>query len=261
MRTWPACDSVLFWCTRCALSWVMPNRISHALFLSLAFLPAACATRTGPDGQSQMRFDPRYLAKTEIDRVIDADRAEIMAGMKRVAEKLYKRNPREWRKAGLANREAAINRLFVGSLDFPELGGRREGAAALFAFNPDYQGDRVLAVMAGLLGMVHAAFEHKDDFYVLDDLNEQKLYNCARNIEIAIWKMSSTKVGNGEPLLFSNELDPNNPNTSFEREFGRVIGLLELLAKVVADKHGRSITRFTQSLATAVFLPVSALGI
>ena len=73
--------------------------------------------------------------------------------------------------------------------------------------------------------------------------------------------MSSTKAGSGGPLLLSNELDPNNPNTSFEREFGRVIGLLELLAIVVADKHGRSITRFTQSIATAVFLPVSALGI
>ena len=239
----------------------MLNPLAPALLVSLAFLPAACATRTGSDGQSEMRFDPRYLAKTEIDRVIDADRAEIMAGMKRIAEKLYKRNPREWKKAGLPNREAAINRLFAGRLDFPELGGRREGAAAMFAFSPDYQGDRVLAVMAGLLGMVHAAFEHKDDFYVLDALNEQKLYNCARNIEIAIWKMSSTKAGSGELLLLSNELDPNNPNTSFEREFGRVIGLLELLAIVVADKHGRSITRFTQSIATAVFLPVGALGI
>ena len=57
--------------------------------------------------------------------------------------------------------------------------------------------------MAGLLGMVYAAFEHKDDFYVLDDLNEQKLYNCARNIEIAIWKMSSTKTASGEPLLIT----------------------------------------------------------
>ena len=115
--------------------------------------------------------------------------------------------------------------------------------------------------MSGLLGMVYAAFEHNDDFYVLDDLNEQKLYNCARNIEIAIWKMSSTRLGNGDPMLLSNELDPSNPNTSFEREFGRVIGLLELLSKVVADKHGRSITRLTQNLATAVFLPVSALGL
>lgn len=239
----------------------MPVRLAHALIVLLALFLAACATRVGPDGQSEMQFAPRFLAKTDIDRVIDADRAEIIAGMKRIAEKLYKRNPREWKKAGLPNREAAIDRLFAGPLDFPELHGLHEGAAALFAFSPDYQGDRVLAVMAGLLGMVQAAFEHKDDFYVLDDLNEQKLYNCARNIEIAIWKMSSTKAGNGDPLLLSNELDPSNPNISFAREFGRVIGLLELLAKVVADKHGRSITRFTQSLATALFLPVSALGI
>jgi len=110
--------------------------------------------------------------------------------------------------------------------------------------------------MAGLLGMVYAAFEHKDDFYILDSLNEQKLYNCARNVEIAIWKMSSTKNANGELLLLSNELNPNNPNLSFEREFGRVIGLLDFLSQIVADKNGRTVTRFTQSLATAVFLPV-----
>ena len=152
-------------------------------------------------------------------------------------------------------------RLFSGTIDFPELEGRREGAAALYAFDPAYQGDRVLAVMAGLLGMVYAAFEHKQEFFVLDDLNEQKLYNCARNVEIAIWKMSSTRDANGAPLLLSNELDPNQPNLSFEREFGRIIGGLDTLSKIVADKHGRTVTRLTQSLATAIFLPVGALGI
>ncbi len=151
-------------------------------------------------------------------------------------------------------------RLFAGDLNFPELEGAREGTAAMLAFNPRYQGDRVLAVMAGVLGMVDAAFEHKADFYVLDDLDEQKLYNCARNIEIAVWKMSSTRTANGQFQLVSNELDPNNPNLSFEREFGRVIGLLDFMAKIVADKHGRSITRLTQSIATSVFLPVGALG-
>ena len=60
------------------------------------------------------------------------------------------------------------------TLDFPELEGRREGAAML-AFREDYTGDRVLALMAGLLMMVYSAFEDKDDFYILDDLNEQ---NC-----------------------------------------------------------------------------------
>ena len=236
------------------------QRLAALLLALTALLLAACATRVGPGGQKENRFDPRYLAKSEIDRVADTSRAEVVLGLRRVAEKLYKRNPKEWKKSGQANVEAALERLFSGRVDFPELEGRREGAAVLHGFNASYQGDRVLAVMAGLLGMSYAAFEEKDDFYMLDDLSEQKLYNCARNIEIAVWKLSSTKNGNGEFVLVSNELDPNNPNLSFEREFGRVIGLLDFLSKIVADKHGRTITRFTQSVATAVFLPVSALG-
>lgn len=239
----------------------MVNPFVLSLLVLMAFLPTACATRVTSDGQKETRFDPRLLAKTEIDRVIDANRAEIVAGLQRIAEKLYKRNPREWRKTGLSSMQAAVERLFAGRLDFPELEGRREGAAALFAFSPDYRGDRVGGLLAGLLGMVYAAFENKKDFYVLDDLDEQKLYNCARNVEIAVWKLSSSRNAAGELLLLSNESDPNNPNLSFEREFGRLIGLLDFMSKVVADKHGRSLTRFTQSIATAVFLPVGALGI
>lgn len=253
---------------------MLQKRLVTTFLILTTLLLGACANRAGPGGKMENRFDPRYLAKSEIDRVIDTNRTEVMAGLRRIAEKLYKRNPKEWQKSGQAGIEPALERLFSGRTDFPELEGRREGAAALHAFSASYKGDRVLALMAGLLGMSYAAFEHKDDFYLLDDLNEQKLYNCARNIEIAIWKMSSTKKGgnvggnsggNGddshEPILLSNELDPNNPNLTFEREFGRIIGLLDFLSKVVADKNGRTITRFTQSLATALFLPVSALGI
>lgn len=239
----------------------MPIAPAFLLFFLTFFSLAGCATKVGAGGQKETRFEPRYLAKTEIDRVIDANRAEVMAGLRRVADKLYRRNPAEWKKSGMSSREAALNRLFSGKVDFPELEGRREGAATLRAFSADYPGDRVLAVVAGLIGMVDAAFEHKDDFYVLDDLNEQKLHNCARNVEIAVWKMSSARTAGGQTLLVSNELDPANPNLSFEREFGRIIGLLDFMSNVVADKHGRSVTRLTQSIATAVFLPVGALGI
>lgn len=235
-------------------------------FLSLptVFLPlllfAACATRIGADGKKETVVDARYLAKTDVDRIIDTVRGEVIAGLRRFAEKLYRRNPKEWKKSGQPSAEAAVARLFASPrLDFPELEGRREGAAAMLAFREDYGGDRVLALMAGLLAMVYAAFENKDDFYMLDALDEQKLYNCARNLEIAMWKLGATRTAGGEPVLLSNELDPNNRNLSFEREFGRILGLLDLLAKVVADKHGRAVSRFTQSLASAVFLPVSAV--
>ncbi|MDR3221000.1 MAG: hypothetical protein LBU46_03185 [Candidatus Accumulibacter sp.] len=237
----------------------MPKVFVYLLFFLTLFTLNGCVTKADADGQ-EMRFDPRYLVKTDIDRVIDASRAEVMTGLRRVAEKLYRRNPAEWKKSGQPSLDAALDRLFSRSVDFPELNGRQEGAAVLYAFSAEYPGDRVLAVMAGLSGMVDAAFEHKDFFYVLDGLDERKLYNCARNIEIAVWKMSSTRGADGRVLLVSNELDRDNPNLSFEREFGRVIGLLDFLATIVADQHGRTITRLTQNVATAVFLPVGALG-
>lgn len=229
------------------------------ILLPLVFV-AACATKLGAGGKTETVVDARYLAKTDVDRIIDTVRGEVLAGLRRFADKLYRRNPREWKKGGQPGVEAAVARIFSSRrLDFPELEGRREGAAAMLAFREDYAGDRVLALMAGLVAMVHAAFEDKDDFYLLDDLNEQKLYNCARNLEIAMWKLASAKSASGELLLLSNELDPNNRNLSFEREFGRIVGLLDLLAKVVADKHGRAVSRITQNIASAVFLPVGAI--
>jgi hypothetical protein len=231
------------------------------ILLPLVFV-AACATRMGVGGKTETVVDPKLLAKGDIDRVIDAARAEIVGGIFRFAEKLYRRNPRELKKGSSPTMEAALQRLRRSKLlDFPELEGLREGAAASLAFREDYAGDRVLALMSGLLMMVYAAFEDTDDFYVLDDLNEQKLYNCARNLEIAMWKLGNAKFANGELMLLSNELDPANRNLSFEREFGRITGVLDFLAKVVADKHGRIISRVAQSMATAIFLPVGALGI
>lgn len=228
------------------------------LFSVLCLLPLGCTTRGGAGSGGELHFDPRYLVKTEIDRVIDANRVEVMAALRRVAEKLYRRNPSEWKKAGQPNLDAALERLFSGTTDFPELNGQREGAAALYAFRADYPGDRVLALMAGLIDMVDAAFERKDFFYALDTLDEQKLYNCARNVEIAVWKLSSTRGADGRAQLVSNELDQANPNLSFEREFGRIIGLLDFLATIVADRHGRSLTRLTQVIATSIFLPVGS---
>ena len=105
--------------------------------------------------------------------------------------------------------------------------------------------------------MTDAAFEHKNEFYILDGLDERKLYNCARNMEIAVWKLSGDRNPAGQLYLLSNELDPANPNISFEREFGREIALHDLMAKIVADRNGRGFSRATQSVASTIFLPVS----
>jgi len=226
------------------------------LILSLA----GCATKMGKDGRTQSTVDAKYLAKTEVDRIADTVRSEVQDGLRRIADKLYKRNPREWKKAGMDSREAALARLVNRKLrSLPELGGLREGQAAALAFSESYEGDRVAALMFGLLTMTDAAFEHKEEFYILDSLNEQKLYNCARNMEIAVWKLADDRDRAGQLYLLSNELDPANRNLSFEREFGREIGLLDLMATVVADRNGRGLSRVGQSVVSTIFLPVGFL--
>lgn len=228
-----------------------------ALALALLLVLGACQTRLGRDGRSESKVDAKYLLKTEVDRIADATRDEVVEGLLLIADKLYKRNPREWRKAGLSSREAAVLRLRQRlQQSWPELQGRRERLAASDAFAEAYAGDRVAALMYGLLTMIDAAYEHKQEFFMLDSLNEIKLFNAARNMEIAIWKLGQDRLANGELVLLSNELDPANRNLSFEREFGRVIGLLDFMARVVADRNGRTLSRVTQSVATAIFLPV-----
>ncbi|KAB2927721.1 MAG: hypothetical protein F9K30_03060 [Dechloromonas sp.] len=232
----------------------------YRLAFAMVLLLAGCATELNRAGRTESRVDVKYLAKTEIDRVADANRSELVDGLLLIADKLYKRNPKEWRKGGQPSREAAVDRLRRRHFhSWPELGGRREGQAAALAFTEVYDGDRVAALVFGLLTMVDAAFEHKEEFFILDGLNEMKLYNCARNMEIAIWKLGNDRNMAGQLFLLSNELDPANRNLSFEREFGRQTGLLDFMARIVADRNGRTLSRLTQSVVSSVFLPVSFL--
>ena len=231
----------------------------HWLAILPLLLVAGCSTKMGKDGRTETTVDAKYLVKTEVDRIADTVRSDTVDGLLLIADKLYKRNPREWKKSA-PSREAAVHRLKMRQYkSFPELGGMREGQAAALAFSEIYDGDRVLALMFGLLTMTDAAFEHKDEFYILDALDERKLYNSARNMEIAIWKLSGDRNAAGELFLLSNELDPANRNLSFEREFGRIMGLLDFLAKVVADRNGRNFSRLTHTVASTIFLPVSFL--
>lgn len=221
---------------------------------------SGCVTKLDKTGHTETNVDIKYLAKGEVDRIADTARSEVISGLMMIADKLYRRNPKEWRKVGLNSREEALARLKNRYYKvLPELGGLREGQASAMAFNENYGGDRVGALMLGLLTMVDAAFEYKEEFYILDSLNEQKLFNTARNMEVAVWKLGHDLDSSGNLFLLSNELDPTNRNISFEREFGRVMGILDFMAKIVADRNGRLLSRFTHGVVSTVFFPVSFL--
>jgi len=230
------------------------------LLLALACLAAACGTTQTADGRSQPTLEPAQLAKTDIDRVAEAHRREVFASLRLLAEKLYKRNPREWKKAGHASIDAALAKLFdpATAWRLPQLVGKSGSEAVLLAFGADYPGDRVGAYIAGLGAMLHVAFNAKTEFFVVDDLDPQRLHNAARNLEIAAWKLANSRDASGSLLLLSNEIGPV-ANLSFEREFGKMIGSLDVLSKIIADKTNRTVVKVIQSLATAVFLPLPSL--
>ena len=229
--------------------------------LLLAQLLSACAANRHPDGKTASPgFTPAQFAKTDIDRIAEAHERELQASLKLLAEKLYKRNPKEWKKGGWSRPEEPVERLFgkAHNWHFPELEGKFGAEAVQLSLKADYNGDRVFAFVAGLGGMVLAAFNDRYEFFMTDDLDAQKLYNAARNVEIAVWKLAHDHGVEGELLLLSNETGPAT-NLSFEREFGKIIGNLDLMSNTIADKNNRTVVKVMQSMATAVFLPIAGL--
>ena len=178
--------------------------------------------------------------------------------LKELMIKLYKRNPRELRKAELKLPEEHIVRLFDLAHDwnFAELQGKHDIEAIKLTFDDRYQGDRVFAFIAGLYSMVMKSYDYKSEFYLFDSVDPQTLYNCARNIEIAVWRLSNKYDSNGELFLYSNSLPGEDVNLSYERLFGKLIATQDNIALIVAGKKNRTLKKVIQRMATAVFIPI-----
>ena len=173
--------------------------------------------------------------------------------------KLYKRNPRELKKSPYKIADENIVRLFdlKHTWDFPELEGTHDIESIRLVFNDEYEGDRVFAFVSGLMSMIMKSYNYKSKFYIIDSVDPQKLYNCARNIEIAMWKLSNDYDSAGKLFLISNSLpDDKIRNLSYERLFGKLIATQDNMAIILANKKQRGIKKIIQNMATAVFLPI-----
>ena len=219
--------------------------------------PAAPSTGHRPPPR-EAPFSAGELLKSDIDAVAEVHLRESIASAKLLMQKLYRRNPRELRKDSAATLEIAVARAFDPrhAWRFPELSNLRGIEALQLAFRPDFAGDRVFAFGVGLGSMIAQAYNDKTQFYLTDSLDAQRLYNAARNVEIAAWKLANARGPNGEPMLLSNEMAAPTPNLSFEREIGKLVAYQDTLALVIAQRTNRTIRRFSQSLATATFLPL-----
>lgn len=233
---------------------------------------AGCMNAPTDPNLNSKPFRVEDLAKTDIDQVAELHLQATRDELAKLMRKLYRRNPTQWRRAGKPSAEFAVQRVFRPARvpDFVELEGRRGVKAIRLAFDESYRGDRVLAYVAGLMAMVDSAYGNKRKFFVLDELDAQKLYNCARNLETAAWLLRSTRNANGEPYLYSYSPYPGageatvdtkaaleNLNLSFERLFGKLISQQDLIAQIIANRSNRTIRTVVHRVVGAVvFLPI-----
>jgi hypothetical protein len=244
-------DMLAQWPVRARL-WTAP------LFTSLVLL-TACATPPAPIVRGEAPSTPMStaeLAQSDSNRIATLGMRDNLASLILLADKLYRRNPAEWRKSS-PSREVALARLtsaIDNSSGWPDLLGKRDIAALSIALGADFRGDRVAAFIYASADMLITAHGNKTVFYLTDSLDAQYVYNAARNIEIAVWLLASRKNAQGLPLLLSDEIGGREHNLSFEREFGKVIGRLDLLASVLTEKYRRSAITYVQNLLGGTFL-------
>lgn len=204
-----------------------------------------------------IQSDPNRMANLEIRDNLDT--------LYLLMDKLYKRNPTEWKKSGITSREEAearVRQAIDEHTPLPSLDVRDTKAMQL-ALDPHFQGDRVGTLIYGIGDMLITAHGGKRVQYLIDGLDAQRVYNAARNVEIAMWLLAQRKDTSGHPLLLSNELSDRGRNLSFERLFGTIIGRTDLVAEFTAEKYRRAAIDYGQSLMGGQFLqflPVSEVA-
>ena len=227
--------------------------------LGLAALLTGCAS-DAPTSRGEVKgqdFSANELLQSEGNRTAKNAMLANQRSLLLLADKLYRRNPAEWRKSA-ATRETALAQLELALLSaqpWAPLAGQRDVAA----LSPDFAGDRVAAFIVACADTIVTAHGGKREFYYLDGIDPQHLYNAARNMEIALWILNTRRDAQGQPLLLANEIGPDSRNLSFEREFGKIIGRLDLLASYATERYRRAVIGYVQGVVAApllAFLPV-----
>lgn len=198
----------------------------------------------------------KNLAKSDIDLVADEFIEETRSAVQELVVKLYKRNPRELAKTPGMTIDMRLAQLRVNrnELDFAELGGAQDIDAMNLAFDPDFRGDRVFALVVGLGSMLREAYQYKEMF-LTDQLEPEVLLASARNVEVLLWKLKNTRKPNGEHYIITHEYQGVVDNLSFERLFGRIIILQEMMARIAGDSDDRAVTGAVHAVSK-VFIPL-----
>ena len=202
-------------------------------------------------------YELKNIAKSDIDMVADEFIDESRRLVQELTVKLYKRNPRELKKNPGMTADMRLSQLKVnpGPLNFVELQGKQEVAALELVFNPSYKGDRVFALVVGLGGMLRYAYGYNEELFMFDSLNPERLIASAHNVEVLLWRLKNSRRSDNAHFLVTSEYRGVTDNLSFERLFGKLILLQEMMARIAGDASHRHVNKVVHT-ASSVFMPL-----
>lgn len=231
-------------------------RLCKILLVILCFSLGGC--------NSVVEDDPKNpgvsrLAKSHVGEILELSQLTVMDDLKLLMLKLYRRNPAERHDKDKRTIEDSVNLFFSHSYDYGYSHWQVMDPTDVIRISLDetYQGgDRVLPFIFGLRKMIMASYDYHTDFYYLTSIDAQKLYNSARNIEIAAWMLGNKRDLQGDLLLLSDSLENEQRNLSYQRLIGGMIATQDNIAEIVSRKTGLAIKTVIVRTATMVFLPI-----
>ena len=202
-------------------------------------------------------YEIKNVAKTDVDLVTDEFVAESRRLVSDLLVKLYKRNPAELRKTQGMTIDGRLAQLRDNEREllFTELSGAQGIDAMNLAFDPSFRGDRVFALVVGLGGMLRQAYGYNPEFFIYHRLNSDALLTSARNVEVLLWKLKNARKPDGDYFLISHEYKGRVDNLSFERLFGKLIVLQEMMARIAGDADDRAVNTAVHTVGKA-FIPL-----
>lgn len=231
-------------------------RLSVPLLLIVALLTMLIGcipgqTRYQDIGSGGGEFDVKMLAKSDMSRVAELGQREVLKSLRKMMVHLYNANPKQLNRGRSEGEtkytvQSSVKRIFGQQMrwNFPEFGGVRGNQILHLTFDKDYKGDRVLAFTAALVSMTMRSYNGTTQLYMLDQLDPQKIYNSARNFEVAL------KMVDIYPYL------KQSGSRHITTMIGRATANQDLIAVLVADHLNRQITSVAQSVVTTLLLPI-----
>lgn len=242
------------------LSLLPGTRLGLTLTLALALVGCQNDFFTAQDIPEEVKG----IAKTSVDYALDAHLNATTEGLEALMRELYRLNPGELAKtpgATVDERVAVVlpDRTY-DELRFGELDSHRGTEAMQLAFEPRFIGDRVFALMVGIISQMRVAYNDRLEFFALNRLDAGNLENFANNLEIVRLSLARRTAPDGMPLLHHEgemQLQESGlPEPTVEQILNQLVGHQRVLVTIAEGWRDRAQQVTARTMGAIIMLPI-----